>query len=248
MTGRDFRASRVAFFIDRDLVHFLDPLVNYSENVYVSDGYSVENSIVTKDVFLRLLQEVHNVIDWTDAEQEAVSRHFAEQIEVFQEAMAPLMAQIAIWRQSGARANLNNLDLPSLITFRDGRCALQEGYDDPCARIQRLCECVGADAAPVADRDAMEMTFREASGPSQLTRGKYLIWFLTMLANEVHTKIAMFVASYKTPPKTRIQFGPKNVLVVAAPRARIPNSLRDFLERTYLRFVATRGAASQAPI
>lgn len=214
----------------------------------MSDGYSVENSIVTKEVFLRLLQEVHNVIDWTDAEREAVSRHFAEQIEVFQEAMAPLMAQIAIWRQSGVKANLNNLDLPSLITFRGGRCVLQEGYGDPSARVQRLCECVGADAAPMANRDTMELAFRESSGPSQLTRGKYLIWFLAMLANEVHAKIAMFVASYNTPPKTRMVFSPKNVLIVAAPRARSPKSLRDFLEGTYIRFVATRDAASQPAV
>lgn len=71
-----FSRQQVAFFIDRDLVHFLDPSLNYLENVYVSDGYSVENSIVTKEVFLRLLQEVHNVIDWTDVEREAVSGTF----------------------------------------------------------------------------------------------------------------------------------------------------------------------------
>lgn len=237
-----FSRQQITFFIDRDLVQLLDPSINYAENVYVTDGYSIENSIVTREVFLRLLEEVHNIIDWTNAERDAVSLHFARQIETFQEAMAPLMAQIAIWRQSKAKANLNNLDLPSLITFCGGKWALQKGCDKPSARVQRLCDCVGADAASEADRDKMERIFREADGVKRLTRGKYLLWFLSMLANEVHANITVFVPSYNAPPKTRMTFGPKNVLVVAAPRARIPDSLEAFLERTYIQFVATREA------
>lgn len=239
-----FSRQQIAFFIDQDLVHFLDPAISYAPNVYVSDGYSIENSIVTKEVFIRLLQEVHNVIDWTEQERDSLSNHFDAQRAIFQEVLAPIMAQIALWRRDAAKANLGNFDLGSVVGFSDGKCEVRDGYDLPDVRVDRLCLCVGADASPTADRDEMEARFRQASGPANLTRGKYLIWFLAMLANDVHAKVANFVKAYPAPPKTRMQFGPNNVMVVAAPRARIPESFRRFLESTYIRFAAERSAAA----
>ncbi|MGX5828694.1 DUF4435 domain-containing protein [Mesorhizobium sp. 43Arga] len=242
-----FSRLQIAFYADQDLVHFLNPGCVYAPNVYVSDGYSIENSIATKDVFIRLLQEVHNVIDWTELERVSLSQHFVDQLAAFQEMMASMMAQIAIWRRDGVKANLSNLDLASIVAFSGGAFVVRQGYEHADARIDRLCQCVGAQASNAAEREAMEATFREANGPANLTRGKYLIWFLAMLANEVHAKVTQFVASYRTPPKTRMAFGPANVMVVAAPRARIPNSFRVFLESTYLQFIATRNGAAEQP-
>ncbi|RWF37618.1 MAG: DUF4435 domain-containing protein [Mesorhizobium sp.] len=240
-----FSRLQIAFYIDQDLVHFLNPESAYPPNVYVTDGYSIENSIATKEVFVRLLQEVHNVIDWTDLERVSLSQHFVDQLAAFQEMMAPMMAQIAIWRRDGAKANLSNLDLPSIVAFDNGTFSVREGFEQPDARVDRLCQCVGAQGSDAIVRQEMEAAFRGVGGPANLTRGKYLIWFLAMLANEVHARIAKFVASYRAPPKTRMTFGPANVMVVAAPRARIPNSFRLFLESTYIQFIATRegGAA-----
>lgn len=239
-----FSRQQIAFFIDQDLVHFLNPAIAYAPNVYVSDGYSIENSIVTKEVFIRLLQEVHNVIDWTEQERGLLSDHFDAQKGVFQEIMAPIMAQIAIWRRDAAKANLGNFDLGSVVAFRDGICEVRDGYASREARVDRLCTCVGADLSPTAELEQMEARFRDASGPANLTRGKYLIWFLAQLSNEVHARVANFVKAYPAPPKTRMTFGPANVMVIAAPRARIPDSLREFIESTYITFAAGRSAAA----
>ncbi|TBZ11676.1 DUF4435 domain-containing protein [Rhizobium leguminosarum] len=241
-----FSRRQVAFFIDRDLVHFLNPNLEYRENVYLTDGYAVENSVVTREVFGRLLQEVHNIVDWTEQEKQAVLTHFDAQMSAFQEMLVPIMAQIALWRQQNVRANLNNFDLPSVIRVVDGDVTPCAGREQVVQRVARLCECVGAEASAVQQRDQMEAIFREADGPAKLTRGKYLVWFLSLVANDCHSRINHFVQAYRTPPRPKLTLGANNVMVVAAPRARIPTSLREFLERTFISYIGSRTAIAPA--
>ncbi|NYJ12504.1 hypothetical protein GGI64_003570 [Rhizobium leguminosarum] len=237
-----FSRQQVVFFVDRDLVHFLNPHISYADNVYVTDGYSVENSIVTRDVFGRLLQEIHNVIDWTDQERQSVLTYFDEQLHAFQNLLVPVMAQIALWRQQNIKANLSNLDLSSLVRIVDGAVTSTSGRESIEAKVGRLSECVGAEASPVDQQTAMEAIFREMGGPDKLTRGKYLVWFLSLIANDCHSRIHHFVQAYRTPPRSKLTLGPNNVMAVAAPRARIPASLSAFLERTFIPYIASRSA------
>jgi len=241
-----FSRQQIAFFIDRDLVHFLQPDCTYATNVYVTDGYSVENSIVTRDVFARLLQEVHNVIDWTEPEKTALLAHFDARLSEFQELLSPIMAQIAIWRRDNVKANLGNFDLGSVVRIVDGRIASCEGREGSQEKVDRLCQCTGAEAASVDAQNEMEAAFKVSEGPTKLTRGKYLVWFLALITNEYHTKISQFVQAYKTPPKSKLTLGVNNLMVVAAPRARIPISLREFIERTYIAYIEARNIAAAA--
>jgi hypothetical protein len=235
-----FSRRQIAFFVDRDLVHFLNPEIAYAENVYVTDGYSVENSIVTRDVFARLLEEVHNVLDWTPQERNHLLNHFDQQLDAFQELLVPVMAQIAIWRRDSVKANLSNFDLVSVIRIVDGQITSTAGREEAEQRVARLCQCVGAEASTVEQRNEMEDEFRASDGPSTLTRGKYLAWFLSAIANDCHGRIKQFVQAYQNPPRPKLTLGANNVMVVAAPRARSPNSLRIFIERTFLSYISTR--------
>ncbi|NLR96071.1 DUF4435 domain-containing protein [Rhizobium sp. P38BS-XIX] len=237
-----FSRRQIVFFVDRDLVHFLNPEIAYPENVYVTDGYSVENSIVTRDVFARLLEEVHNVVDWTPQERDQLLHHFDQQLEAFQELLSPVMAQIGIWRRDKVRANLNNFDLGSVIRVVDGQITSTDDRQTVDQKIDRLCQCVGAEAASAQQRDAMEEGFRAANGPRNLTRGKYLVWFLTAIANDCHGRIDQIVQAYQNPPRPKLTLGVNNVMVVAAPRARSPNSLRTFIENTLAAFIQARSA------
>ena len=233
-----FSRQQIAFFIDRDLSEFVGAPALAAENIYITDGYSIENSIVSHDVLVRILSEVHNIVDWTEDERNNIISHFRSELYTFVDLMAPLMSQIVDWRRRQVRANLNNLDLPSLFSFESGRLVHRSEYNSPEQRIARLCECVAAPASEQAVIDEIEEAFRLVDGPSRLTRGKYLIWFLASIANDIHACAPAFVASYRLPPKSKMAFGAKNIMVVAAPRARIPTSLRSFIESTFLQFIA----------
>lgn len=237
-----FSREQICFFVDRDLTDFTAQGAEYAPNVYVTDGYSIENDIATPDVFLRLLSEVFNVVDWTPEERQNMSHHFSAQREVFCNSMNGIMAQILFWRRNSIKANLNNLDLSSIFHVEGGWVGVRAGFEDCEARVDRLCECVGAPKANAAALSEMEADFVAADGPAKLVRGKYLIWFLASAVNEIHQSIDNFVNSYHRPPKSKLSVGTNNVMVVAAPRARIPASLREFIEAGFLRFIEARDA------
>jgi hypothetical protein len=231
-----FSREQLAFFVDRDLTDFTDAGATYPSNVYVTDAYSIENSIVTADVMLHLLAEVHNVVDWDPDERDALVEHFNRQLENFASFMIPLMAQILIWREDKAKANLDNLDLGSIFDVSGGEFSVRACYSDVEARVERLCGCVGALKSKTSDRVARESSLTAAGGAARFVRGKYLIWFLAEIVNGTHQAINRFIPAYSFPPKSKLSIGRKNVMVVAAPRARIPGSLRHFIQNGFVKF------------
>ncbi|WP_421659383.1 DUF4435 domain-containing protein [Leptothermofonsia sp. ETS-13] len=48
----NFSKERVCFFIDRDLQDFVTPPLQLENNIYVTDGYSIENSIFKTNYFM----------------------------------------------------------------------------------------------------------------------------------------------------------------------------------------------------
>src|SRR5271166_738579 len=50
-----FPCGRICFFVDRDLTDFLCTQKYYPENLYVTDGYAIENDVVTHETFGRVL-------------------------------------------------------------------------------------------------------------------------------------------------------------------------------------------------
>jgi len=237
-----YSRKQISFFVDRDLTGFKAVPPVYSENTYVTDAYSIENAIVTAEVMLRLLAEVHNVVDWTPEEQQALMEHFNTQLDRFTEAMNPIMAQILYWRMQDIPANLNNLDLPSIFHFNAGEVCTAAEFDHEDARVDRLCECVGAPKADALERKEMSDALCSSGEPKKWVRGKYLVWFLSGVINDVHKDISKFLHAYNHPPKSKLSIGPKNVMVVAAPRARIPTSLRAFVENGFNQFIRDKQA------
>ena len=51
-----FPKNRVVFFIDRDLSEFLKETLPVQNNVYITDKYSIENDIVSRDTCDRVRQ------------------------------------------------------------------------------------------------------------------------------------------------------------------------------------------------
>jgi hypothetical protein len=235
---RSFSRLQIVFFVDRDLSAFGVVESPEGENIYVTDNYSIENSIVTPEVFGRLLLEAYNVVDLTREESETITAAFEGGLRAFKEAMTPLMAQILGWRRDKHRANLNNLNMAPMFKYADGKFCIEASFLDSEARVDHLAACVGARRYTIDELSELSATFCAAGGPASYVRGKYLIWFLATFLTHIHACIDTFVAAYKKPPKVKLPVGAANIMVIAAPRARIPASLRAFIDRTFLAYIA----------
>ncbi len=244
MPWERFPRRRICFYVDRDLSEYGVDTSPEVHNLYVTDNYSIENDIVNRHVFVRVIEEIFGISDLSEAEREGIAVQFESNIEFFCEAMAPVMAQILIWRRNRLRAVLANIKPQTMFCFRDGRLEIAGGYSSAMSRVDYAAQCVGLTASDEELVRAAEQEFRERSGLSRFVRGKYLLWVLVESAIALHGSIARYCRRYQEPPKVRVTLGAANAMTIVGPRAKVPNSLKQFIEMNYLTYIES--ASSRA--
>lgn len=224
----------VAFFVDRDLSDITGEMAIEEFNVYVTDDYSIENYVVTESVAERMLIEACNVKNLTSDEMRNIISIFSWNLAEFQKLMVPIMAQILGWRKDNKRANINNLSLDKIFEFDEMKIAYDDTYSDEKSLLKCVSSCVGAAEYSNNDICALKDTFVKAGGPERFTRGKYLVWFFSKIIINIHKNIGSLSTLYNDPPKVRTDISPGVIMFQAAPRARIPDSLKSFIEKTFV--------------
>ena len=239
-----FAKKRICFFVDRDLSEFLGGEKHVGDNLYLTDNYSIESEIVNPRTFERTLEEVYGVTDMTPAESEAIRKLFDDNRSLFCEEMCSVMAQIILWRRAGADVCLDNIEPKEFFTFNAGRIGLKPAYSAVHSRIQHAAKAVKTPQSNAAHIALAETEFRAKQGPSKFTRGKYLLWFFAQVLAEIHKIAPIFCGKHKAPPKAVSNIGVSNAMAIVAPRARCPDSLKQFIEQNYLEYIKTRGGVA----
>jgi hypothetical protein len=225
-----FPLNRIAFFIDRDLSDFLAEDMLDEHNVYITDGYSIENSIVTRGTLARVLGEILNLTE-LGHDLGTMLDMFEAELEKFREAMVPIMARAIAWRRQGLCPQLGNVDLKHLCTVEKGQLVLLPravSISDLEQYLTAQCNVAG-DVSHCPDRVVAEFRAKKRT----CVRGKYELWFLVCFALSVHKHIAELSGNYKESPKVNTSLGQTDALVLIGPRARAPQSLKRFIAKTY---------------
>lgn len=231
----DFPKKRVCFFLDRDLTNYIQPEIDIADsNVYVTDGYSIENSIVNYNLFERMLIEVFKVDKISPEEQVALEGLFDTSLNGFKSSLIPLMSQILHWRQQKVAAPLNNIDLGALFGVEDGQLVVKVGTDD---MLRLSANDVGAPSLDAASYRSAKDKFISNDNHPELARGKYLLWFLNAFLASMHANSSNFCSQLPVTPKMNVTVGIKNLMIYAAPRARCPRTLLAFINDNYIDFV-----------
>lgn len=234
-----FAKKRVCFFVDRDLSEFLGGEKHAGENLYVTDKYSIDSEVVNFRTFERTLGEVYGVTDMTRPEIDAIKNLFEHNLSFFCEEMCSIMAQIVLWRRAGLEVCLDNIEVKEFFEFNEGRIVLKPRYSAATSRMQYAAKAVKAPEPGASDLISAEAEFRAKNGPIKFTRGKYLLWFFTQMLIELHKVSPKYCGRHTVSPKTSVNIGVSNAMVVVAPRARCPDSLKQFIERNYLDHIKT---------
>lgn len=120
LNWRRMSKRRICFFVDRDLREMIPQPIEEDTNIYVTKGYSIENDLVCKHTCKRVLTELCDLTDANHGEMERVCEMFEEQLERFLNGMIPVMGWILIWRRNGVPAQLNDLAMKDLFSFKKG--------------------------------------------------------------------------------------------------------------------------------
>ncbi|MGN7611949.1 DUF4435 domain-containing protein [Magnetococcales bacterium HHB-1] len=215
-----FDRLQICFFIDRDLSDFIEEDRVEEDNIYVTDGYSIENSIVNEYTFRRVLGDLCGIPSLSQNDSMVVQ--FQEDYQAFCETMTPVMALILYWRLHDISANLNNIQMKSLFKMFEDRIEAQDTIRDQ-AYLHKQCSVPFLEHVDITEEIKQFMGY----DLSKLIRGKFVQWFfvryLTIKQNQT--------------------FGDKDFVSTIAPRARCPQSLQQFLQSTYHTFLLDRKAA-----
>ena len=242
LTGGGFPKKRVCFFVDRDLSYLIPQKIPSDTNIYVTDKYSIENSIVNRDTCQRVLTEIFGFSDVSHEEMDQVCDQFERELEVFLVAMIPTMAWILFWRRTEAKAHLNNIKMPELMSVRNGTVDFDKTKGAESSRKQYLHKSVGIAYDPTVDMSAEEAEFSEAPVYKKFVRGKFVLWFLIEFCRSVHSGAVLFFPECTKPPKIRVSISWKNAVPIIGNRARVPSSLRKFLKENFCAYAEKKAA------
>lgn len=224
---RRFPKKRICFFVDRDLSDLIPEKLIRDVNIYVTDGYSIENDIVNRGTCKRILAEVFGFENAKHEELDKICGLFEQEFEKFLLAMIPVMAWILCWHRDKKRAGLN-IHMPNLFSLSDGYLqtkAKPKGKDNLDEYLHGQCNVAYDRTVNIS---IIQTELRNGSAYRDYTRGKYVFWFLVEFCLSVKKSMHVTLSA-------------SNGMAVIGNRARIPNSLRQFLNNTFSHYIAMKG-------
>jgi Protein of unknown function (DUF4435) len=228
-----FCKTRICFFVDRDMHDFLNTPMKTESNIYITDGYSIENSILGERLLNGVLSDIYQVKLIHPNDEIKIKQIVQANEDVFFEAILPLMGQIILWRRSGAKANLNNLKLDSFFSFNEAMCQAK----DHLLVLNESARQIGCNRCNDDDIMAAVNEIRVHSRSRMMVRGKYILWFFLKQCEAIWESIPKLSPNFSSRPKKRIECSIKNAMVILGPRAHAPESLKEFIKQTYLSFI-----------
>lgn len=232
-----FSKSRVCFFIDRDLSDFI-PIDGYeSSNIYITDGYSVENSIINQGTFHRVLTELLGLSEMPANDLERVKENFEIQLEKFLFSMSSIMSWMLFCKQQNMQLNLKNINLGKVYSVENEELIIKNPPDGYESIYTFLCDKSQIDFVEDFIERIDKETFEDPEVYKKMVRGKFVLWFFIEYCNSVHRDIVKICDYYNKSPKVHINLSVANGMSIIASRARIPTTLRKFIKSNYLDYI-----------
>ena len=235
-----FPKGRICFFVDRDFRGLISEQYPEDVNIYVTDDYSIENSLVNDETCHRVLTEICGFVDVPGAELDDVLVKFEEQYEAFLKAMLPVTAWLLTCKRRGSALRADDIQMCHIFALVDGKVRVNTSpldFDNIENYLHARC------GAPVGGAPDCEGAKRELQCDSlyrRFVRGKFAMWFLVEFCLSVRQGAARLFSSYDNPPKMRVSMGQSNAMVLVGSRGRIPETLRVFLRNTFGSYIEGR--------
>jgi len=215
------------FFVDKDHSDLLGETQPHSNNIYVTDYYSIENYLVTEAMVRRMFIDLLSFPQSSQDLDELISR-FSVSLQSFYDLMIPIMAWILYLRRRQIYPNLSNIKLSRIFRLEDDlQPIIIQGENPPLVQLEQLCgvstpDTFGADASSViAELAAIE--------PKRYLRGKFELWFLVHFFERSIELLNTKLANTGKTRKLRTQVSETTAVEVLGPRAETPTSLQRFL-------------------
>jgi hypothetical protein len=203
-------------------------------NIYVTDGYSIENSILGDRLLNSVLSDFYQIDLLHPDDESKIKTIYQGNEELFFEAMLPLMGQIILWRRSGADVELSDLKLNSLFSFTEAVC--QPNQDS--LLLEEAAKQLGCDLSNNDDIMTAAEEIRCHARSRMMIRGKNALWFFVKQCEAIWNSMPKLSPRCLTKPKKRADCSIEKGVLILAPRSHTPESLKEFIRTNYLSFIS----------
>lgn len=234
---RVFNKKQIVFFVDRDLSEFKNEDLSSKENLYVTDCYSIENSIVNGQTLWNVLKELCHFSELKYEDKTLIISLFERQLNIFYEEMVPLMSWILHWTLLNIKPNLQNMRtfFNKLFYFQNGELFKKDV--DFCDYVHKNCGMTRSKCCEIIN---VVPIFKENDKYKKFTRGKFVYAFFVNFCISLHNDHANIpINSLQKTLKSHPQLDIWNVAL----RSRAPRTLECFLSRTVKDFIISKSAA-----
>lgn len=217
--------QQICFFRDRDLSDYVSDDKDFlcKENCYVTDYYSIENSIVTKNLFHRMLIEVLGFENDSLADIETEERKFEQAKSTFENELKVVMANIIYWKQKGFESPLDPIKISGFLSFDSTtKTVVYKNDNEKIDYLYSKVKSVDRSKCDVSEINAIIKEVSKGDNYRKIIRGHFLSKFFVDYCNMI--KKVSCELSYKNDVKDKI-----------APRCGRVKSMDVFIEKTYLK-------------
>lgn len=234
-----YNKSRILFFTDKDLDDILGVNQINDQNIFETQYYSIENYLVTAEVYVRFLREICLITDG-DIISELKGR-FIEELRIFSEEMTRISAWVVYCRKNNFDVNLSDIDIAKLFKITKDfniKRAIPKGAKN---RFDYICSVTKTNYYSLPELKEISKNLYRIETPKKFIRGKYELWFLyAFCKNTIEVTVPQLNKKIKDHNrksdkkimkcKVTIQIKPENILQVTAPRVKLSKDISDFLQ------------------
>lgn len=243
-----YHLNRILFFTDKDVDNYISKTPRYvKENIFETEYYSIENYIVNKDVFYRILTETFDLSD--DIDIKYFLQLFEDNQKEFHEKSRFISAWIIYNRKMRYNSPLSDVKLDDIFTFdysnKKIELKLKDEYADNNTKISDYLKLKTKLSAETVinfnDVNQIKVDLKNEEDAQKYTRGKFELWFFIEFYNVFVRKL---IASYNKEIKekkleksrmrddTQISNNEKGIERFVS-KLKIPKELKLFLQSNY---------------
>ena len=228
---KKYNDKQIIFFIDRDLSYWLGESPNSSSNIYVTDGYSVENFVVSPRIFGIWLKNFEGFARASKSEIDNMVNEYTEVERVFIDRMLPVMAHAIVAKRHNRDVHLREYKMKQGLKLSIENSHISFAFTEDLSCYEKW---------GLRSQDSEEITVQIETIKNERehfsVRGKWLLYFMAEVGEIMRSHAEVFAPSLnregKIPPTCTVPSS--KCLPALAPYCNaIPKSLQCFMNETY---------------
>lgn len=220
-----YSKKRILFFVDKDFADILKTSYPIDTNIFVTKFYSIENYLVDKHLFGRVLRDLIGIEN--DKKITELSNKFQAGLKTFYNSSLILTAFIIYHRQKAIPLNLQDVNISDLFKINDIFKA---------SRKQRTLSILNkytgsSEKLPFVEIRKTISNLRKIGNPKNYTRGKFELAFMVICVNLVPDILNKNRQKGEKKYKCCVNLSMSNAIQILGPRLRPIKEVKDFINK-----------------